>query len=261
LSRKPIFLTRVDTDASSNADDAKRDHGSLRQHFIGLSAALNGAYRQRHGGAPAPEDAIALLGLLDGFLNLMQELDHAHGPDGALPLVDAAQAVDDALRATVALENWLSRLDLGAQQSALDTLALGIGLWAMRHDCSFDVPEPLVNALARQANRAETRQDVAAAYGLMQGLIAHLEPKLGADLERSNPERPWRLLLLNLAITGLRSGDEVLMRHAFQTLNSGLPDERAGFYEEALGLATRAGLPEAATALIRQELAAASARH
>lgn len=261
MTRKPIFLTRVDADASPTADDATRDHASLREHFSGLSAALNGAYRQRHGGAPAPEDAIGLLGLLDGFLDLMQELDRAHGPDGVLPLVDADRAIDDALRATAALENWLSRLDLSARQPALDTLALGIGLWAMRHDCAINVPEPLVNALARQANRAETRQDVAAAYGLMQGLIAHLEPRLGADLERSNPERPWRLLLLNLAITGLRSGDEALVRHAFQTLNAGLPDERTGFYEEALGLATQACLPESVTALIRQELAATSARH
>jgi len=45
----------------------------------------------------------------------------------------------------------------------------------------------------------------------------------------------------------------MLMRFAFGKLNENLPDERAGFYAEALQLAEHAGLPEAVQALIRGE--------
>jgi hypothetical protein len=71
----------------------------------------------------------------------------------------------------------------------------------------------------------------------MQGFVAHVEPALGADLERSDPERPWRVLHVNLAITAIRSEDPALMEHAFDALDRALPDERAGFYAEATALA------------------------
>jgi hypothetical protein len=71
----------------------------------------------------------------------------------------------------------------------------------------------------------------------MQGVIAHVKPRLAADLERSNPERPWRVLHANLAITAIRTGDPALMDAAFDALDAALPDERAGFYAEALSLA------------------------
>jgi hypothetical protein len=60
----------------------------------------------------------------------------------------------------------------------------------------------------------------------MQGLIAHVAPTLGADLERSDPERPWRVLHANLAITAIRTEDAALMAFAFDALDRALPDER-----------------------------------
>src|SRR5258706_68768 len=101
----------------------------------------------------------------------------------------------------------------------------------------------------------------AAAYALMQGFIAHLAPQLDADLERSNPERPWRLLNLNFAITAIRTGDAALMRFAFDTLNNHLPDERAGFYEEACALASQPGFLPETRALIEAEHARWSRVH
>ena len=111
----------------------------------------------------------------------------------------------------------------------------------------------IVNALAARSNAATTRQETAAVYALMQGFIQHLLPQLGADLERSNPERPWRLLNLNFAITAIRTGDATMMRYAFNELNLHLPDECAGFYQEALALASRPGFPNETRQLIEVE--------
>ena len=123
----------------------------------------------------------------------------------------------------------------------------------MRHQLAIHAAEPIVNALAAQSNRAETRQQSAAVYAMMQGFVQHLAPLLKADLERSNPERAWRLLNLNFAITAIRTGDAAMMRFAFDTLNDHLPDERAGFYSEALALASQPGFPDELRAIIEAE--------
>jgi hypothetical protein len=44
----------------------------------------------------------------------------------------------------------------------------------------------------------------------MQGLVGASALALRPDLERSNPERLWRLLNLNLAINAIRSGDDAI---------------------------------------------------
>ena len=124
-------------------------------------------------------------------------------------------------------------------------LIIGVSLWAQRHEVPVDPLEPVVNALAHRANAARGRRELAAVFGLTQGILAHVAPRLAADLERSNPERPWRILHANLAITAIRTEDAAMMDHAFDALDAALPDERAGFYSEALALALSPGVAPA----------------
>ena len=90
----------------------------------------------------------------------------------------------------------------------------------------------------------EDAEELAAVFGLMQGVIAHVSPVLSADLERSNPERPWRILHANFAITAIRTEDPQMMAYAFDALDAALPVEREGFYAEALALAMNPRIPE-----------------
>jgi hypothetical protein len=156
-------------------------------------------------------------------LATLESLDRQYGGCGRLPL-EGVEAVVDGLLVE------LARLDDAE-------LTLGVALWAIRHEVPIGVVEPVVNALARRSNAARGREELSAVFGLMQGMIAHVAPGLAADLERSNPERPWRLLHANLAITAIRTEDARLMDFAFDALDAALPDERAGFYAEALALA------------------------
>lgn len=244
---KSIRITRLD---DLPADEAAR---SLQQRFARLATYINDQYRALYGGAETGADAIALLSVVSDFLSVMEQIDQEYGCDGPLPLEDAVEATDQALRCLAELESWLQRLDLAPLRNDLQTIALGIGFWAMRHEWQILSAEPIVNALAERANAASSRQEVAAVYGMMQGFIGMLQPALGADLERSNLLRPWRLLNLNFAISGIRCGDEMLMRFAFEKLTENLPDDRAGFYAGALQLAEHAGLPEAVQAVMRGE--------
>jgi hypothetical protein len=170
--------------------------------------------------APLPA---AALQRIRGALAALEALDRQYGGMGALPVEDADELV-------AALATDLAYLED-------DDLLVGLALWAIRHDVPITVVEPIVNALARRSNNASNKQELAAVFGLMQGVLAHVGPGLCADLERSNPERPWRVAHVNLAITAIRTEDEAMMEHAFDALDAALPDERAGFYAEALALA------------------------
>jgi hypothetical protein len=160
---------------------------------------------------------------LAGYLRTFEAIDRKHGGSGPLALEDAPEVADAAIEA--------------AHRFGEDDLVIGIALWAMRHEVPLRAVDPVVNALARQSNAARGAAELAAVFGLMQGFIAHVSPTLAADLERSNPERAWRVLHANYAITAIRSEDPALMGHAFDALDRALPDERAGFYAEAMALA------------------------
>jgi hypothetical protein len=172
--------------------------------------------------AAAVHDA-RLVSLRASF-DLLETIDRQYGGTTRLELEDATDLVAGLL-------NDLARLD------ADPDLLLGVALWAIRHDVEIFAVEPVANALALRSNAAATAQELSAVFGLMQGVIANVGPRLAPDLERSNPERAWRVLHLNFAITAIRTEDERMMEFAFDALDAALPHERAGFYAEAMALA------------------------
>jgi hypothetical protein len=234
----------------------------LTARFAPVATAIHHAYQLRMSeSALRAGDAVALVAAVADFLEVSERLDAEYGSDATLPLEDVDHAADEALRAATELDSWLDRFDIADERPRLYAVMIGIGWWAMRHALPIYSSAPLVHALAMRANGAQSRQETAATYAMMQGFIAHLAPQLAADLEQSNPERPWRLLNLNFAITAIRSGDAALMRHAFDTLNQHLPAERAGFYAEAAALAAQPDFPAESRALIELEHARWTARH
>jgi hypothetical protein len=175
-------------------------------------------------------------------LDTLASLDRQYG--GSMPV-----RLEGTEELVAAILTDLAHVDAEALRARDEALVsesshfiLGVGLWAIRHDVPLPVVEPVVNALARRSNGARTKSELAAVYGLTQGLIAHVAPLLSADLERSNPERPWRILHANLAVVAIRTEDGELMDHAFDALDAALPDERAGFYAQALALALAPGV-------------------
>jgi hypothetical protein len=181
---------------------------------------------------------VATLKALHAQLATLESLDRQYGGLAPLALEDLGELVASILTQVAAMGDA--------------DLVIGVALWAIRHDVGLDAVGPVANALAERSNRAANKQELAAAFGLMQGVIAHIAPRLSADLERSDPERPWRILHANLAITAIRTEDPALIDFAFDALDRALPDERAGFYSEALALALAPGIAPA----VRERIAA-----
>jgi len=165
---------------------------------------------------------------LRGRLEALEGLDRQYGGSAPLPLEDVAALVASIL------------VDLARSDD--DELVIGVAVWAIRHEVTIEAPEIVVNALAARANRARSRDEIAAVVALMHAVVDNVRPRLGADLERSNPERAWRILHANLAITAIRTEDASLMDRAFDALDAALPDERANFYAEARALALAPGI-------------------
>jgi len=196
----------------------------------------------------------ATFGTVRDQMATLESLDRQYGGSAKLPLEDVDTVV-------AALHSELARWEADAARrvpgavEAIDAAAIGVALWAIRHDVPLTAVEPVVNALARRANGARGKAEAAAAFALMQAVIANVAPRLSADLERSNPERPWRLLHANLAITAIRTEDPAMIGFAFDALDAALPDERASFYAEARALALAPGISPVVRALIEERCA------
>ena len=173
---------------------------------------------------------------LRGELTTLEAIDRQYGGSGTLPLEDAEELAAATLADLARLENDY-RHEGEETLLAIAHVTVGVALWAVRHALVLTVPEPVTNALAQISNAAGSKAELSAVFGVMQGVIDNVRPILESDLERSNPQRPWRLLHVNLAITAVRTEDSRLMELAFDALDAALPDERAGFYAEALSVA------------------------
>ncbi|MBC7623302.1 MAG: hypothetical protein H7232_07950 [Aeromicrobium sp.] len=239
---KPIrFFTNGSAIDESSVESS---HEASATRFSRLSLATIGML------TPANQRALASIGEL---LDVIKRLDATYGADGPLPLDDIDSATDVGFNALAELEGLLLRAEDSTLIEDLDALTLNLLLWAMRHDVQIASCGPAVNTLARRANSAASTQETAAVYAMMQGAIDHFAPQLSADLERSNPDRPWRLLNVNFAITAIRTGDLALMDFAFAKLNESLPDERYNFYTEALAIAGGADFPPALRSAIADQ--------
>ncbi len=244
---KPITLATLTPEGARGA--AARE---LCGHFELLAQQINSACEIRSvaGGPGSPQQ---LLDTAAEFLRAFERLDAEFGDNGKLPVEDAANLGNYCLHCLAELGGWMPRLGLATLAGGLERLIIGAALWSIRHQCEIAAPEPVINALANLANDSTTRQDLAAIYGLMQGLAGAVPAALQADLERSDPQRPWRILLLNMAMVAIRTQDVPMMLHAFDLVGRHLPDEAPGFFAEAAQKARHPAFADEVRGLLQAE--------
>jgi hypothetical protein len=248
---KEIKLTNVKAEATKD----------LCNRFDTLAADILDAFESLAAKQTGPTTPPELIKAIDEFLSTFHKLDEEYGDMGAILLEDTTELADYCLRCLAELRNWLDRLQLATLAPELDTLIIGTALWAMRHECEVTTPEPVVNALAHMANDAKSKQDLAAVFGLMQGLVQAVPNTLKNDMEKSNPERPWRILLINFAIVAVRTQDVQMMRHAFDVLGKYLPEECPAFFAEALQQAEHPAFSDEVKGLLQAEQAQRAVTH
>jgi len=126
--------------------------------------------------------------------------------------------------------------DMGLQEIAegLEDLCFPFAVWLARQECEIKMLEPVVNALARKANHIQDAALLKQLFSYLNEIIDSISPLITQDLEKTNPMRPWRILLINRAIIATRSHDTDLMKTAFDQLLDILPEDAPRFFEEGV---------------------------
>ena len=168
------------------------------------------------------------------FLLVFDKLDREQGENGPIVFDDVNQLGDHAIGFLMDLAYWAERLRLPKSKMDLEKTALGIAHWIIRHNGELRTLEPIVNNLAASANLTQEPATLKALAQVISDTIEHTANNIKADLEKSDPTRPWRILNLNYAIVATRSQDVDLIRQAYDTLSRYLPEDCADFFEQGL---------------------------
>lgn len=139
-----------------------------------------------------------------------------------------------ALRLCAALAACAERLLPGKLREQAAALAVNVALWVAQHDGEIDALEPVVDALAQLANTIREPQLLESLSADIGRIVAAVAPVISRDLDKINPGRPWRVLLLNHSIVATRSHNTALMEQAFAVLTRHLPEDAGRFFSEGM---------------------------
>jgi hypothetical protein len=147
---------------------------------------------------------------------------------------DITEIGDYALQLLEALSAESANPALNGQQQSLTNLAINTALWIAHHGGQLETLEPVANALALMANSSREPEELGQLSGVINEIIAAVAFSIRQDLEKTNPGRPWRVLLLNNSIVATRSHDADLMEAAFEELTRNLPEDATRFFSEGM---------------------------
>jgi len=211
------------------------DLSTIEEELHSVTPALIEAYEDA---AQPPELHTATPEILvESILRLLSVLRQKDGL-GAQPDAPGTRDISSlsnyGIRLLADLTAWSAALK---QQSAVNTLrelTYAFALWAARQEAEISDLQPVVDALAFVANRVKSPGILEDLYQAACDLQNAVDPLLSQDFDRSNPGRPWRLLVLNRAIIATRSHQPLLMEAAFQVLTELLPEDAENFFREGM---------------------------
>jgi hypothetical protein len=182
--------------------------------------------------------------LIDAMRKVLQLLDllQTQGPsDTQGEAAVAAETEQDIHRLGEYGLNLLADLAVAAGRLGqeelsheLEALCLPFALWIARQGGELSTLEPVVNAIAFQANILREPSALEKLYAVTGEIQLAVTPLLQKDLEKSNPGRPWRFLLLNRAIIATRTHRPELIELAYENLVRQLPEEAPEFFRQGM---------------------------
>jgi hypothetical protein len=205
--------------------------GQLEQIRTQISALLDSC--TAHGEPSDGGDLPQLRQAFEQLIEVMTRLD-ADATGGQADSADVTEIGEYALRLADNLGARLEALQPKRQHSDTSALVVNLALWIAGHAGQLDSLEPVVDALARHANAIREPRQLEALCAVFQRIIAAVAPLVREDLEKFNPGRPWRVLLLNQGIVATRSHNTALMERAFSLLTRHLPDDAPRFFSEGM---------------------------
>lgn len=183
------------------------------------------------GGDDADTDLTILPETFGQLLDVMARAEVDLQSGGRTGEGDMTELGEYALQLT---EKLATGIHLDSHRKTLAGLQIGMAMWIARHGGIIDTLEPVVDALALFANTTSQPEKLEKLCGIFNAVIGAVSPVISQDLEKINPGRPWRVLLLNQSIVATRSHNATLMEEAFAILTDRLPEDAARFFTEGM---------------------------
>ena len=184
-------------------------------------------------GNPEPDNGNSPAVLIETMLNLLEILYNHETGDQELSSNELSKLGDYGLNLLDALEVDTQTIDYPSHQLFGD-LAFPLALWLARNDSDIEELGPVVNALARMANRLTHPEELERLFIQSGEIIEAISPRVLQDLEQTEEGAPWSVLLLNRSIIATRTLKPELMEMAFSVLSENLPTAAPMFFTEAM---------------------------
>jgi len=186
--------------------------------------------------------------LLDRWTALLAQLPAA--PSANSPRLSEQGATMLLLLGELALLLEQRRLQTFADE--FEDLCFPVALWLVNVGAELRELQGVVNALARLANSVGDERVLAGLSASIGQLIQQVTTAISQDMGNADPNRPWRLLLLNRAIIATRSHDPALMKGAFDDLVTHLPLDAPSFFREGMEQMVALDYPEPVRVVMSQ---------
>lgn len=215
---------------------------ATRRYKLAVESVLE-AYEAHH---PAVAEVTPgqLHAAIEQFLTTSLSLERANGPTGAIDSNNVSELGDYGITLLMDLGQWARQLGLDSADAEFDQIALAFADWVMRHGGEIRTLEPLVDALARLANRARETEMLEDLAHLMTRVIHATASQARHDHHaKTRPSEPWRLLHLNRGIVATRTHNTALMEQVFDELVCDLPTDARQFFADGMQQMDRFGYP------------------
>jgi len=196
------------------------------------------------GASAAGEESPDELGKsLDQFFNILAAIE-SKGQAQQFSADEMRDLADHGLGLLNQLNDWAIRLDCDEAQKIFTGLCIPVALWCARQNISLSQLEPVVNALTKLANNTQDTRLLGEISDAVGVIINSVAPGIKQDLDKSNPDRPWRVLNLNHGIVATRTHDPKRMEAVFEQLLYRLPEDAGEFFREGMEQMDRIDYPQ-----------------
>jgi len=156
------------------------------------------------------------------------------GLEQELTADDITSIGDHGMKLIAECADWATQLERNEARMQFESISYPLALWVARHGGKIETLDTVVNGLAAISNQSYDADDLEVITAHTGQIIHAANATLTQDRDRSNPQRPWRILHLNYGITATRTHNTSLMEESFETLVHNIPDDADDFFREGM---------------------------
>jgi hypothetical protein len=227
------------------------DVSHLQETFSRASRDVVDAYEDL--ADPRSHDGQTPAMLVDAMEQLLEILRRIEDRQSNAPVTQPQSALDErelselgefGVQLLSELSTHAAHLDLQECAETLSDLCFPLAVWSTRAGGELRLLQPVVTAIANLANRTADPALLEELFHVTVEIVEHVDESVKQDIEKADPMRPWRILLLNFSIVATRTHQPPMMEHAYEILVTHLPEEAPEFFRQGMEQMESRNYPE-----------------